>query len=217
MQTLSQVNQSCSFVNLEGTYEGGFHLWDCGTSLSEYIQENPGAVKGLRVVELGCGHGIPGITCLLEGASEVFFQDFNMEVLQSVTVPNVILNVAKSDSLGKIDIDHLNGISSFFSGDWGLLSEALTVNGKFDLVISSDTVYQKNHHAKLLQLLKDTLSNTGVALFSGKTIYGAGGGIDQFKEFVQRDGTFSVKVVKEQQVARDGVDNVRKVLCLSKK
>ena len=43
--------------------------------------------------ELGCGHGLPGILCLLGGAS-VHFQDFNRQVLTHLTLPNVAANLA---------------------------------------------------------------------------------------------------------------------------
>lgn len=35
--------------------------------------------QSLKVLELGCGHGLPGILCLLAGA-EVHFQDYNAQV-----------------------------------------------------------------------------------------------------------------------------------------
>lgn len=40
---------------------------------------NPHTRQPLRVLELGCGHGLPGLLCLLAGA-EVHFQDYNGEV-----------------------------------------------------------------------------------------------------------------------------------------
>jgi len=46
-----------------------------------------------RVLELGCGHGLPGVLCLLAGA-DVDFQDYNAEVLERLTRPNVEANLA---------------------------------------------------------------------------------------------------------------------------
>jgi predicted nicotinamide N-methyase len=51
-------------------------------------------MQRLRVLELGCGHGLPGVLCLLAG-SEVHFQDYNREVLTSLTAPNVAANLAR--------------------------------------------------------------------------------------------------------------------------
>ncbi|PQQ04170.1 histidine protein methyltransferase 1 homolog [Prunus yedoensis var. nudiflora] len=45
------------------------------------------------IFQLGCGHGLPGIFACLEGAAAIHFQDFNAEVLQYLTIPNVNSNV----------------------------------------------------------------------------------------------------------------------------
>lgn len=46
------------------------------------------------MLELGCGHGLPGVLCLLAGA-EVHFQDYNAAVLTGLTAPNVAANLAR--------------------------------------------------------------------------------------------------------------------------
>lgn len=71
-----------------GTYEGGFKLWEGARDLTQIVcaqwhwgeagaqrqQDMPGIqvlperLQGRRVLELGCGHGLPGIACLLAGA-----------------------------------------------------------------------------------------------------------------------------------------------------
>ena len=38
-------------------------------------------IAGKRVLELGCGQGLPGIMAMKAGASHVVFADFNDEVL----------------------------------------------------------------------------------------------------------------------------------------
>ncbi|KAL4858298.1 Protein NRT1/ PTR FAMILY 8.1 [Chlorella vulgaris] len=47
--------------------------------------------SGSRVIELGCGHGLPGLVALRAGA-EVHFQDYNRSVLTTLTIPNVEAN-----------------------------------------------------------------------------------------------------------------------------
>jgi predicted RNA methylase len=44
-----------------------------------------------KVLDLGCGAGIIGIFACLKGARTVF-QDYNVEVIKSITIPNVSLN-----------------------------------------------------------------------------------------------------------------------------
>ena len=49
-----------------GIYEGGFKLWECCIDLVKFLNEQKERVplKGKRVMELGCGHGFPGIFAL---------------------------------------------------------------------------------------------------------------------------------------------------------
>ncbi|KAJ6754567.1 HISTIDINE PROTEIN METHYLTRANSFERASE 1 HOMOLOG-RELATED [Salix purpurea] len=82
-----------------GVYEGGLKLWegslDLIKALQAEVQNGHLSFSGKRVLELGCGHGLPGIFAFLEGASAVHFQDFNAEVLQSLTIPNVNANLSE--------------------------------------------------------------------------------------------------------------------------
>ena len=65
---------------------GGFKLWECAVDLAQYLCREYSLDKlitsktdpnfelvGKRVLELGCGQGLPGIVPLLAGA-EVHFQ-----------------------------------------------------------------------------------------------------------------------------------------------
>ena len=65
-------------------YEGGLKLWECAIDLCHHLAENHGSLSEKRhqsehVLELGCGHGLPGILALRSGAS-VDFADYNAEV-----------------------------------------------------------------------------------------------------------------------------------------
>ena len=42
----------------------GFHLWEAGIVLSRYLIKNKERIKGKRILELGSGVGIGGITAL---------------------------------------------------------------------------------------------------------------------------------------------------------
>lgn len=58
---------------VSGVYEGGLKIWDCSLDLVDYIHLNPNEFKNKRVLELGCGQGLPGIMCLKTGATKVVF------------------------------------------------------------------------------------------------------------------------------------------------
>ncbi len=51
---------------------------------------------GKRVLEIGCGQGLPGVMALKVGAAKVVFQDYNAEVLQNATKPVIDMNFASA-------------------------------------------------------------------------------------------------------------------------
>ncbi|KAH7832022.1 putative histidine protein methyltransferase [Monocercomonoides exilis] len=109
-----------------GSYEGGFTCWECSLDLCKYILTLD--LKGKNVLEIGCGHGLPGITALLQGASSVTFQDYNEEVLRLATVPNIILNVMdkfddSGDQPSKEVVDFIKTRCTFISGSWNSMLE----------------------------------------------------------------------------------------------
>ena len=63
----------------KGAYEGGFKLWECSVDVTRYIHSAKGLLKpGLRLLDLGCGHGVPGVFMLQQGlVQSVLFQDLN--------------------------------------------------------------------------------------------------------------------------------------------
>jgi hypothetical protein len=50
---------------------GGFKLWEGAVDLIEYMHDNaelfPMREREMKVMELGCGHGLPGIYALQQG------------------------------------------------------------------------------------------------------------------------------------------------------
>ena len=46
---------------------------------------NKDQFTGKRVMEIGCGQGLPGVMALKAGAKHVIFQDYNDEVLTNAT------------------------------------------------------------------------------------------------------------------------------------
>jgi predicted nicotinamide N-methyase len=105
-------------------------------TLKREIQDGQLSFRGKRVLELGCGNGLPGIFACLKGASTVHFQDFNAEVLRCLTIPNVYVNLQNArERLGR----HCDGPVTptrtttlspdvhFYAGDWGDLHTLLSV------------------------------------------------------------------------------------------
>ena len=91
-------------------------------------------MRGARVLELGCGHGLPGVVAALRGAHSVTWQDYNADVLHSLTAPTAVANLRRGG-------DQAQGCSMrFMSGDWGAL-HALLPGQQFDLILTADTLY----------------------------------------------------------------------------
>jgi len=59
-----------------GVYEGGMKLWECSLDLVQFLDAPRwrSRIQGARVLELGCGHGLPGLLALHHGAAAVHMQ-----------------------------------------------------------------------------------------------------------------------------------------------
>jgi hypothetical protein len=132
---------------VSGVYEGGLKVWECSVDLCRYFQENHVVLHG-AVLEIGCGHGLPGCWALKQARSRqesgfveagddqqttvVVFTDFNEFVLHSVTIPNIILNFTTTtsendsdDSTTEIDSSWLSKHVALGYGDWISMSDQL--------------------------------------------------------------------------------------------
>lgn len=124
-----------------GKYEGGLKLWECTIDLIETlrreIQDGQLSFRGKRVLELGCGHGLPGIFSCLKGAASVHFQDFNAEVLRSLTIRNVEANLEQARA-GLVRVNSSDGTAAnkslvvtpdihYYAGDWSDVHDVLSV------------------------------------------------------------------------------------------
>ncbi|KAK3414686.1 hypothetical protein EUGRSUZ_H00019 [Eucalyptus grandis] len=213
-----------------GKYEGGLKLWEGSMDLVKALQSEIKAgilsFSGKRVLELGCGHGIPAIFASLEGAPTVHLQDFNAEVLQCLTIPNMDVNLKKSQapecSLADRDI-------RFFGGDWKDVHHILPhikdneedsnrdnglASGGYDVILMAETVYSISSLQNLYELIKKCMSHPhGVAYMAGKKHYfGVGGGTRRFLSLVEKDGIMASSIVAE---VADGSSNLREIWRLS--
>jgi predicted nicotinamide N-methyase len=138
--------ESSSFQNrntdlVPGVYEGGLKVWECSVDMCRYFLRKNIVIKG-HVLELGCGHGLPGIWILKQAIAKsqpksvdcfVAFSDYNEFVIRDVTIPNAAVNIRDSclgglDSMiGTNDIENLLRENiAFGSGDWMAMSDLLS-------------------------------------------------------------------------------------------
>lgn len=194
----SNVPESTDLI--PGKYEGGLKIWECSIDLLNFLQNKYSKIQNtnMDVLELGCGHGFPGIYMLLKN-SKVVFQDFNKEVLENCTL-NYIQNLSQ-----KYNYD-LKDKFSFIDGDWSNFN----YKNKFDLILSADTLYSVSNYDKIYEILRNYLNKNGVAYFASKRFYfGVGGSTAEFMEFIKGKGEFNISKVKE---INNGISNIRDIL-----
>ncbi|KAI0103730.1 hypothetical protein GGR51DRAFT_251025 [Nemania sp. FL0031] len=84
-----------------GVYEGGFKSWESSVDLVKVLASShpftSGAKKVSKIVELGCGTGLPSLALFqwamgsMTSSVSFILADYNPTVLQLVTLPNFIL------------------------------------------------------------------------------------------------------------------------------
>ena len=176
-----------------GEYEGGLKVWECTYDLMQYLHENDVFdYKKARIMDMGCGAGLLGLFTLLRGAKVVYFQDYNSEVIDVFTLPTV------SASLKDNDISNAKERVKFVSGDWDAVACDIKEKEKFDLILSSETIYNTEYYPKIHDFLNALLAPKGKALFAAKTHYfGVGGGTFDFVNFITGTELFDTEVVKK--------------------
>ena len=170
----------------------------------------------------------------------LLLQDYNREVLISLTMPNLAVNFRR---LLPVDRDSLPG-PRFIAGSWASLPQLLQkqgLSGSYDFVFSTDTIYSITSQQQLLDCIHEvcllftssgscssnlpysslqlcimqSLRPGGLALIGAKSYYfGVGGSIASFKKLVNESRHFDCITVA---VLDDGASNMREILQLTKK
>ncbi|KAH8378062.1 hypothetical protein KR093_008950 [Drosophila rubida] len=192
---------------IAGVYEGGAKIWECTDDLLLYLANTYDAAnwKNKQVLDMGCGSGLLGIYALKNEAT-VDFQDYNKDVLEKITIPNVLLNCEEGLE-DDVKMDFLQSKTKFYSGDWAHFTE-LTENLKqYDMILTSETIYNIENQGKLLDTLSKRLKPDGNVLIAAKSHYfGVGGGLEQFVEVVKAGKIFhSMEVWQADKNLKRGI------------
>ena len=108
-------------------------LWTSGVALAAAVAERD--LRGVRVLELGCGLGVASVAAALGGA-HVLATDWAPEALEA-TRRNAALNGVSFETL---------------LVDWSQ-PEALLARAPFDLVLCADVLYESRNVDALLDVL----------------------------------------------------------------
>ncbi|XP_033007232.1 histidine protein methyltransferase 1 homolog [Lacerta agilis] len=210
------VSQSVSSHSdlITGVYEGGLKIWECTFDLMDYLSEAEIQFAHKLVLDLGCGAGLLGIVALKRNAEQVHFQDYNSTVIEELTMPNVLVNCANQGDdaeentalslkqcLKKVFTLDLFSKCKFFSGEWSEFSNLL-LNGskplaKYDLILTSETIYNPDYYEALHETLLKLLRINGCVYLASKAHYfGCGGGVHLFTKFIEKKNVFKSRIVK---------------------
>jgi hypothetical protein len=233
--TVASAFQNTDLVS--GVYEGGLKVWECSVDLCRYFQENNISIEG-AVLELGCGHGLPGCWVLKQarrtsGSScMVVFSDFNEFVLQDATVANIVLNTKDAGNHGTStqDLDLASWLAehaALGAGDWknmsgrfldpssSIMFSLFPTDGKFHVILAAETTYSHAAATDTAYLLSKHLKvGTGVAYIATKRYYfGVGGGSDCFRLALSALSSLEMRFhVETLQVFDNGAGNIRELL-----
>lgn len=103
-------------------------VWPSSMMLADIMDDQP--IKGLRVLEVGCGLGLASLVAARRGA-DITASDYHPlanEFLDNNSYDNALADIP------------------FACSDWASTDNAL---GKFDLIIGSDLLYEPDHPALL--------------------------------------------------------------------
>ncbi|KAG0344788.1 Histidine protein methyltransferase 1 [Podila humilis] len=119
---------------------------------------------------------------------------------------SVELDLPDSEDEKKSLLQKVESQSRFFMGDWDgfvNLVDFKSDEDKYDLILTSETIYAEESHLKLYSTIKHSLKRQGGgarALVAAKSFYfGVGGDILSFRKLIEKDGVFNVKVVFSAQ------------------
>ena len=217
LKTIEETKDESTIVEsstdlVTGVYEGGFKIWECTYDLLSYLSElaNSKSLNSTCVLDLGCGSGVLGIYCAIHGAKQVTFQDYNAEVVKGVTIPNYIENIHKQSDISCTPF--------FFSGPWDTFQKCASNHEKcYDLIVTSETIYNTQHYSTLLEIFDFFLSSKGKVLLAAKVNYfGVGGGLRQFEKAISGNTktfckwSYSTVKIEEDNVKREILEIKRK-------
>ncbi len=120
------------------------YVWSSSVVLARHVVElDQGRLAGLRVLELGCGLGLPGLVAAKLGA-RVTFNDLSPLALEAVAASA-----------------RANGVqpAGLIAGSWQDLAEA-----SFDLVLGADVLYEIRCAEELARVLPRLVACGGLGL-----------------------------------------------------
>jgi predicted nicotinamide N-methyase len=135
-------------------------LWASAIGLSQYLADNPSLVHDKKVLEIGCGLGLPAILAGKLGATETTATDYLPEALDFAR-----LNWERNLPLKNVQFEQL---------DWRNIPE-IYKNApppyKPDILLAADVAYEKRAFAPLLDAFEHLVKPDGTILIAEPNRY----------------------------------------------
>jgi len=117
-------------------------IWPSALGLSEYLVENEIVIKNKKILELGCGLGLAGITATFCGG-EVLFTDYEPLALEFTQI-NFQRNFKRRATVQYMD--------------W----RKPLKDKSFDIILAADVLYEKRWLEPILNVIKECLKDSGI-------------------------------------------------------
>jgi len=149
-------------------------LWPSAVALARYLSERD--LGGTRVIELGCGVGLPTVVALARGARVLATDHY--EAALAFTAYNASTNLYLEPEVSALDWrwPDLEGI------------------GTFDLILAADVLYECKNAAALADLVPRLLAPGGEAIFADPRRDEAPVFFGAMKEQGFKDGTEEITI-----------------------
>lgn len=129
--------------------------WPSGVGLAGHLKDHPPA-PGSKVLELGCGLGLPSVVAARAGA----------RVLATDGHTDAVAFAAHVMALNEVE-------GEAACADWSEHGEQLVQRGPFDLVLAADVLYTRANVNTALRLLPRLVSRSGTILLADPNRAGA--------------------------------------------
>lgn len=145
-------------ISLEQSYSAlGTTVWDGSIVLAKMFENNllfpQSYLKKCRVLELGAGCGLVGITITLLGAKHVVLSDLEL------CLPTLRRNVDRN-IFGR-DKDCIQVVPFV----WGQNASSLTATGKFDIIVAAEVLYDEDDSKLLAESAVQLIAQPGGIMY----------------------------------------------------
>ncbi len=122
-------------------------LWESAGALSEFLAAHPELCRQRRILEVGCGLGLPSLTASALGAADVTASDFHPDN-RAFFMKNVAMNGLEN--------------IAYHQMDW----RQPDLPGNFDLILGSDLIYEKTMVGALTTCVNALLATDGIFILA---------------------------------------------------